>query len=271
MFALASASHQASAPEVGLYHNISNVNGYATAPDPSGNVADTTDVTRFGVTASLAACSDLCVGWSNASRPGVKCRSFSRYALPYTGNANLSGQCYGHTDSNWLPLPKAGIDSGEVFWDCGTDLDCSLNGKCSSATGKCQCTPQWTGNRCQTMSLEPIDPAKVGFVPRSKDGQNMSAWGGSVWQVNGTWVMWAARMVNHCGINSWQTNSAIVRAEAQDPLGPYTEVGTQAHERVRVCCVGTVPTLRREQGLHSRRKGFNIYHQPCQPTPPHIT
>ena len=38
--------------------------------------------------------------------------------------------------------------------------------------------------------------------------------------------MYAAKMTNSCGINSWWTNSQIVRAVAPSPFGPYTEGGT---------------------------------------------
>ena len=115
------------------------------------------------------------------------------------------------------------MDSGEVLWPCTSALDCSLNGKCVG--GACSCSAAWTGHRCQTLTLQPVDKSKMGFVP-TKDGRNMSSWGGSVQAAGGRWHMWAARMDFHCGIQAWVENSRIVHAVASDPLGPYHEVDT---------------------------------------------
>ena len=39
---------------------------------------------------------------------------------------------------------------------------------------------------------------------------------------SGTWHAWASEMERGCGINSWVTNSHIVRATAPAPGGPWT-------------------------------------------------
>lgn len=69
----------------------------------------------------------------------------------------------------------------------------------------------------------PLVPTRYGFSPTDGNGNNLSSWGGSIMSENGVWHMWAARMVNYCGIGQWEQNSQIVHATATDVLGPYTE------------------------------------------------
>ena len=110
--------------------------------------------------------------------------------------------CYGHVDPVWLPLSgtdaasgAAIADSGLVVRRCESAFDCSHNGAC--ADGLCACTQGWTGRRCETLDLLPVDRAKYGFSPTDKLGQNLSSWGGSILSEGGVWHMWAARMVNY--------------------------------------------------------------------------
>jgi hypothetical protein len=95
-----------------------------------------------------------------------------------------------------------------------------LNGKCAS--GACACDTGWVGTRCETLDLAPVDRTVLGFNP-VQGGKNMSSWGGSVQQVNGTWHMWAVMMANHCGISSYLMNSGVVHAVSTsgDVAGPY--------------------------------------------------
>ena len=82
-----------------------------------------------------------------------------------------------------------------------------------------------------------LDRKKYGFLPTDKSGKNLSSWGGSVLSEGGTWHMWAARMVNYCGIGQWEQNSQIVHATATDALGPYTELDTVAGVFAHEPCV----------------------------------
>jgi len=45
-------------------------------------------------------------------------------------------------------------------------------------------------------------------------GNNLSSWGGSILSENGVWHMWAARMVNYCGIGELALYYQIVHATA---------------------------------------------------------
>ena len=68
------------------------------------------------------------------------------------------------------------------------------------AEGVCECTQGWTGHRCATLDLLPVDRKQYGFLPTDDEGKNRSSWGGSVLSEDGLWHMWAARMVNYCGV-----------------------------------------------------------------------
>lgn len=106
---------------------------------------------------------------------------------------------------------------------CQSDMDCSLNGRCSHATGRCSCLAAWSGPRCGLLNLLPAVKGAGLHAPDGADA-NTSSWGGSVAYdaASGRWQMFAAEMVNHCGIGAWETNSRIVRASSPTPGGEYT-------------------------------------------------
>ena len=58
-------------------------------------------------------------------------------------------------------------------------------------------------------------------------GANTSTWGGGVLLDNATGIyhMWSAEMLQHCGINSWTTNSHIVHAQSKSEGGPFVRTG----------------------------------------------
>ena len=111
---------------------------------------------------------------------------------------------------------------------CRTDVDCSLNGICNISTGQCACDPSWSGDACNTLLLLPAASPTAAHVPglhtREADGRNTSSWGGQVlWDPStGLYNMWAAEMINNCGINSWTRNSRIVHATSPRPDGAFT-------------------------------------------------
>jgi hypothetical protein len=111
--------------------------------------------------------------------------------------------------------PRAAVAAAPPF-ACATDMDCQLNGACSSATGACSCRPGWTGPDCGQLDLLPAPTTHAFF-------RNASAsWGGSiVWDDSaGAFFMFLAFIEGHCGLNAWQPNSAIYRAVSADPLNP---------------------------------------------------
>ena len=71
------------------------------------------------------------------------------------------------------------------------------------------------GDRCQTLALLPTG-RKTGLrLTNGRDG-NISTWGGGILQdENGVYHMWAAEMLEGCGIDSWTTNSHIVHATCE--------------------------------------------------------
>jgi len=51
---------------------------------------------------------------------------------------------------------------------------CSLNGDHDEATNSCVCDPQWIGEDCELLNLQPSDPTN-GFQP-----EGSASWGGHV-------------------------------------------------------------------------------------------
>ena len=87
------------------------------------------------------------------------------------------------------------------------------------------------------LALQPATKGSGLHAPHSPSNTT-SSWGGSVAYDANTkkWNMYAAEMVNHCGIGAWESNSRIVRATSDTAGGMYTveEVikPTFAHEPV---------------------------------------
>lgn len=108
------------------------------------------------------------------------------------------------------------------------DEECSLNGiSVAAADGscECECVPEWTGDDCGQLNLLPAPPRGLGGF----DEAGNSSWGGSIIQDpddSGLWHMFLSRMAGHCGLNSWKSNSELVRATATSPLGPFVYAET---------------------------------------------
>ena len=82
---------------------------------------------------------------------------------------------------------------------CTSDLACSLNGRCKNGT--CRCLAAWSGPDCGVLYLTPTTRTAGLHAPLS--GANAtSSWGGSVAfdAKSKRWQMFAAEMVNSCGI-----------------------------------------------------------------------
>ena len=116
---------------------------------------------------------------------------------------------------------------------CKTDEDCSLNGVCTSGT--CHCDPGWTtlpfgGPWCGFLDFLPSAISKCGPACAFHGGQGgidmaTTSWGGSVLgpaqNVDGKYWMFAAEMAQHCTLGEWTTNSQVVTAVSDTPLGPF--------------------------------------------------
>ena len=106
---------------------------------------------------------------------------------------------------------------GRAAAACESAMDCSLNGDCAS--GSCVCDAGWTGDACGTLDFLPTPPS-AGYFNASA-----SSWGGYPVRdpSSGNWHLFAAEMVNGCGLGDWKTNSRVIRAESSSgPLGPFS-------------------------------------------------
>eukprot|EP01062_Namystynia_karyoxenos_P040429 TRINITY_DN29489_c4_g1_i1.p1 TRINITY_DN29489_c4_g1~~TRINITY_DN29489_c4_g1_i1.p1 ORF type:complete len:443 (+),score=86.05 TRINITY_DN29489_c4_g1_i1:89-1330(+) len=105
---------------------------------------------------------------------------------------------------------------------CSSHADCFHNGECTTA-GECRCELPWSGPQCSVLLRLPADPA-AGFHSPHDDGapRNVSSWGGSVLKGDdGKYHMFAAEMVQSCGIEWWEPNSQVVHAVSETAAGPY--------------------------------------------------
>ena len=63
----------------------------------------------------------------------------------------------------------------------------------------------------------------------------------------GLFHMWSAEMLDHCGINSWTTNSHVIHAVAKSEAGPFNRTNEVrlcvcAYTYTRVLAIATPPT-----------------------------
>lgn len=106
-----------------------------------------------------------------------------------------------------LQLMLAAAPASEAA--CATDLDCSLNGVCTS--GACVCDAAWTGPNCNLLhfAASPNVSGSTGEAMANKalccyhgDDNRSYSWGASVQYAkeDGHYYMWVAEMANHCTI-----------------------------------------------------------------------
>eukprot|EP01060_Flectonema_neradi_P014031 TRINITY_DN2074_c0_g1_i3.p1 TRINITY_DN2074_c0_g1~~TRINITY_DN2074_c0_g1_i3.p1 ORF type:complete len:495 (+),score=81.02 TRINITY_DN2074_c0_g1_i3:95-1486(+) len=189
-----------------VYENLNNVVGVSPGKDVEG-------VNKYlGKTDSMDRC--MSVGKSYA---GV-----TYFNSTYSVNEDFRDMCYGvNTSLSWNPTPQQGAwstwDHQSIETPCETNDDCSRNGNC--VNGFCSCFPQWTGAHCSVLNL-----IETG-TDLGLEQTDISTWGGSVLydETDGLYHMWAAEMVNSCGIRVWETNSQVRHATSPDPLTvPFT-------------------------------------------------
>lgn len=119
---------------------------------------------------------------------------------------------------------------------CTTPADCSLGGTCVASV--CVCRPAWRGANCSQLALS---PARSGLAFHES---NTSSWGGSVVRVGSQFWMAVAEMEGHCGLSSWESNSAIRLAVSRaGPEGPF--------ERAQIL----LPPFAHNPTMHATRNG----------------
>eukprot|EP01084_Bolivina_argentea_P160392 279305_1 len=163
-------------------------------------------VTNLGKFNSTQDCINACIN--------KKCDSYSWYNA---NQGNLAGVCYGYINNTiWLPFPTTKSNCGRIIYNCKTDYDCSLNGKCDTTTGNCTCRTGWNGYKCHFISFLPSNKKSGYFAPYGS--YPSTSWGGSIQydKVTNKYIMLVAVMEYNCGINSWRTNSQIVFASTND-------------------------------------------------------
>jgi hypothetical protein len=105
----------------------------------------------------------------------------------------------------------------------GDPLACSLNGVCDAGT--CACDAPWGGAACETLRFAPGKETACGkLCAYHGHGNDTTSWGGSVVEANGTYYMFVAEMTRGCDLGAWRTNSQVVLAASDDPLGPFDYV-----------------------------------------------
>ena len=96
-----------------------------------------------------------------------------------------------------------GGDMGESS-GCASDIDCSLNGKCTA--GACVCDRPWVGDACGQLAFKPVVmPQGYGMTP------NKTTWGGNILAERDgkRFHMYVSAMTNGCGLGHWSSNSRI--------------------------------------------------------------
>ena len=102
---------------------------------------------------------------------------------------------------------------------------CGFGGLCDASSRTCACRPEWYGPNCTQLSLGPARGDAFAF---SNPTANVSSWGGSaqcVFYTNACWMA-VAVMAEHCGLDSWESNSEIVLARSPAADGHYAAVQT---------------------------------------------
>ena len=127
---------------------------------------------------------------------------------------------------------------------CTDNFGCSLGGRCVDHV--CECFRAWKGINCSELNLQATRNIRAFDRP-----ENQSSWGGSViWEnETQTFHMFAADMTEHCGLNSWQHNSAIRHLVSKTPEGPYEP------QEIILSSFSHNPTVHKTQSGH-----YVIYH-----------
>lgn len=142
---------------------VNNVAG--SMPNPQGNPPS---IILVGVHQSAHECQ----GAAKAEKHATSW-TYHHCNFPPAGSGNYSCHCYARTDSVWHPKKQALVDSGCIRispppqpppppppppFKCNSGYDCQLNGKCNTASQRCECDAAWTGDMCEQLNLLPAKP-----------------------------------------------------------------------------------------------------------------
>ncbi|WPG97485.1 Hypothetical protein R9X50_00026200 [Acrodontium crateriforme] len=106
-------------------------------------------------------------------------------------------------------------------YQCQTDDDCSLNGRCSSKIKVCHCDPGWRGADCGELNVRPAN-RESGY---NRTAEGISSWGSKIVvdpHDSRLHHLFLAEFEHGCGLDFWSPFSRIIRAEShQGAAGPY--------------------------------------------------
>lgn len=92
-----------------------------------------------------------------------------------------------------LGLGALSLSGAGLSLSC-TDESCALNGKCSSSTARCTCSPGWSGATCEQLAVQPAQPLPQGYGV----SPNLTSWGGSVVAYGGEFHMFVSEIIQSC-------------------------------------------------------------------------
>jgi hypothetical protein len=104
---------------------------------------------------------------------------------------------------------------------CTSDVDCSLNGVCSTATGACACDRPWSGPRCGTLAYAATTPAAArDLFPINR---THNTWNGPVVgpDRSGQFHFYVPLYGNYTGIKSLFRVDTMLHGVADVITGPY--------------------------------------------------
>ncbi len=209
--------------------NCNNV--YGAVPNAT---ASTQWVRYLGKCSSTEECMNACLKNSTINKT---CQSYSYYTSSFDQDITYSMGCFGRFGIPygllWTPFNQENVNCGRIIYECESDLDCSLNGKCDINTGNCTCQTGWYGYHCNQLNLLPAIKGTGYHITNDNDsGMPTSSWGGAVLMDtsnnannNTKYHMFLAEFDNHCGVNSWTINSVVTHAQSTNGYNsPYKRV-----------------------------------------------
>eukprot|EP01084_Bolivina_argentea_P171017 296298_1 len=197
------------------------------------HVNKSTEFVQFlGLLNNTDECIDSCLNKSTNSNP---CQSYTYFSSLFT-DIRMRNACYGRFGYKyallWTPVIQDNANCGRIIYKCLSDLDCSLNGKCSTL-GNCTCNKAWSGYHCQQLNLLPATKGNgYHIVNDNNSGLPTSSWGGSVLvdtsnksNKSTSYHMYLAEYDNHCGVNSWSLNSVVTHTQSTNGYNsPYKRI-----------------------------------------------